>query len=87
MELLLVLALLWVLPIFVAHSMGKPKHRAGALYGIFLGWLGVIVLALLPPGKPLTLEELERRRPNVDPKWYERKRSELLAEQEAQTRS
>lgn len=40
--------ILWVIPIFVAHSIGKPKQREGSLYGIFLGWLGVIILALLP---------------------------------------
>jgi hypothetical protein len=39
---------LWVLPIFVAHSQGKAKNRAGVAYGLFLGWLGVIILALLP---------------------------------------
>lgn len=40
----------WVLiPIFVAHSQGRSKNRAGVLYGLFLGWLGVLILALLPP--------------------------------------
>ncbi len=39
---------LWVIPIFVAYSMGKAKNRSGVTYGILLGWLGVIILALLP---------------------------------------
>lgn len=39
----------WVAPIFVAHSQGKAKRRAGFAYGFFLGWLGVIILAVLSP--------------------------------------
>ena len=40
--------ILWVIPVFVAYSMGRPKRREGLAYGLFLGWLGVIILALLP---------------------------------------
>lgn len=39
----------WVVPIFVGIAIGRPKRRMGFLYGLFLGWLGVIILALLPP--------------------------------------
>lgn len=39
---------LWVIPIFVAVSQGRAKDRAGLAYGLFLGWLGVIILAVLP---------------------------------------
>jgi len=38
----------WIVPIFVAVSQGRAKDRAGFAYGLFLGWLGVIILALLP---------------------------------------
>jgi hypothetical protein len=41
--------ILWVVPIFVTVSMGRAKNREGWAYGVFLGWLGVIILALLPP--------------------------------------
>jgi hypothetical protein len=41
----------WIIPIFVAVSQGRTKDRAGLAYGIFLGWIGVIVLAFLPPRK------------------------------------
>lgn len=41
--------ILWIVPIFVANSQGKAKNRAGIAYGLFLGWLGVLVLAVLPP--------------------------------------
>jgi hypothetical protein len=37
------------LPAFVAHMIGKPKHRMGSMYGLLLSWLGVLVVALLPP--------------------------------------
>jgi hypothetical protein len=51
--------LLWILPIYVAHQIGAPKHRAGFAWGLFLGWFGVLVVALLParqnvrPAEPL----------------------------------
>jgi hypothetical protein len=48
MELLIFALLVWVLPISVAHSIGKPKNREGFLYGLLLGWLGVLIVALLP---------------------------------------
>jgi hypothetical protein len=39
---------LWVIPILVASSQGKAKGREGAVYGVLAGWLGVLILALLP---------------------------------------
>lgn len=41
--------ILWVIPIVVGHKIGAPKSRAGLLYGLFLGWLGVVIVAMLPP--------------------------------------
>jgi len=41
--------ILWIVPIFVTQSQGKAKDREGWLYGVFLGWLGVLTLAVLPP--------------------------------------
>jgi hypothetical protein len=38
----------WILPIYVAHQIGVSKHRAGWAWGLILGWLGVIIVALLP---------------------------------------
>jgi hypothetical protein len=74
--------LFWVIiPIFVGHAIGKPKNRAGWLWGFFLGWIGVIVVALLPAKPEMTLEELERRRQTSSPQWYEKKKAELLAAQ------
>lgn len=61
MDALLVIGLIWVLPIFVAASIGNPKGRAGWLYGILLGWLGVLLVALLPP-KPHVVVALEKER-------------------------
>ena len=49
------------------------------MVGIFLGWIGVIIVALLPPGSPMTLEELEKKRAVSSPEWYEKKRGELFA--------
>lgn len=46
---LVVAVVFWIIPIFVAHGRGKAKHRAGVAYGLFLGWIGVLILAVLPP--------------------------------------
>lgn len=45
---LVVIALLWIVPIFVGLSIGRAKSRAGWAYGLLLGWIGVLILALLP---------------------------------------
>jgi hypothetical protein len=46
---LVVLAVLWALPIFVAHKIGKSKGRRGWPWGFWLGWTGVIIVACLGP--------------------------------------
>jgi hypothetical protein len=78
-EILVAVLIVWILPIFIAHAIGKPKRRAGWAWGLFLGWLGVIIVFLLPSRPDLTLEELERRKATLSPKWYEEKKAELLA--------
>jgi hypothetical protein len=80
MEIIFIGIVFWLIPILIAHAIGKPKHRAGALYGIFLGWVGVIAVALLPPKQAMTLEELERRKRSFTPYQYETIRAEILAE-------
>jgi hypothetical protein len=44
-----VLAILWVVSILVAESIGNAKGRQGIVYGIFLSWLGVLTVYMLPP--------------------------------------
>ena len=39
----------WVLPIFVGHKIGEPKNRDGWVWGLLLGWIGVIIVACLSP--------------------------------------
>ena len=41
--------LFWGGAIFVAHKIGEPKGRAGWAWGVFLGWIGVIIVACLGP--------------------------------------
>jgi hypothetical protein len=64
---------------FVAHQIGKPKRRSGFLYGFFLGWIGVIIVALLPPRPEMTLQQLEKHRNVMAPAYYEKRRAEILA--------
>ena len=71
----------WLAPIAVGAAIGRSKHRAGWAWGLFLGWLGVIILVLLTPGKPLTLERLEAKKGVTDAKYYEKKKAELFAAQ------
>jgi len=37
----------WIAPIVVGQKLGAPKNRAGWAWGLFLGWLGVIIVACL----------------------------------------
>ena len=48
---LLYLVAVWVIPMFVADDIGCDKDREGWVYGLFLSWLGVLVVWLLPPVK------------------------------------
>lgn len=41
------LALVWLLPIVVSIHLGVSRDRTGLLWGFFLGWLGVFILALM----------------------------------------
>lgn len=49
MTFILVVLIIWILPIYVAAQIGAPKNRQGFWWGVSLGWIGVIVVALLPP--------------------------------------
>jgi hypothetical protein len=60
MELVVGAVILWIVPIFIANSMGKAKNRAGLLWGLLLGWLGVLCLAVLPPVQTSEEKELAR---------------------------
>ena len=48
---ILMLLVFWVAPIWVATSIGKSRGRQllGFLLGIVLGWIGVIIIAVLEP--------------------------------------
>lgn len=50
MELLIGAIVLWIVPMYVCYEQGKPKHRRGLAWGLCLGWIGVIALAVLPAG-------------------------------------
>jgi hypothetical protein len=47
MELLIVTVIFLVLPIWIGQMIGGPKGRAGWAWGLLLGWLGVLIVALL----------------------------------------
>lgn len=52
MEIIIIAVVFWVLPCWIAYSIGEAKNRAGFPYGFFLSWLGVITIALLPALPP-----------------------------------
>lgn len=79
MEIWLFILIFWLAPIAVGTAIGRGKNRAGWAWGLLLGWLGVIILVLLKPGKQLTLERLEEKKGVMDARYYETKRAELLA--------
>jgi hypothetical protein len=41
----------WAGAVLVGHKIGEGKNRTGWAWGLFLGWLGVIILACIGPGE------------------------------------
>ena len=64
----------WVVPIGVAGMVGGNKGRRGLGYllGLFLGWIGVVIIAFMP----ITHEKL-----------VQRERERLEVERQARSRS
>ena len=46
--------ILWGVAIYVAGQIGKKKNRTGYVWGILLGWIGVLAVAILPELPPPT---------------------------------
>jgi hypothetical protein len=87
MELLLfTVGVLWAAPIAIASHLGDSRGRRGWMWGFFLGWLGVFIVALM---RPLQLHEqvangrvLEETRL----RQLEQQNQQLLAELDARPR-
>lgn len=45
----IMVGVVWLLPIIVAIDLGKSRDRTGWMWGFFLGWLGVLILAIMRP--------------------------------------
>ena len=46
---LIYVGLTWALPIYVGNRIGRGKNRTGWLYGLLLGWLGVLIVWMRSP--------------------------------------
>ena len=40
---------IWLCPILVGIELGYSRDRTGWMWGLFLNWLGVIILACMRP--------------------------------------
>jgi len=49
MGVLLFLCIFWVIPIVLAERIARGKNRTGWAWGLLLSWLGVLIVAVLPP--------------------------------------
>lgn len=49
---LLFIGAFWIAPVFVGHKIGAPKQRAGWVWGLLLGWIGVAIVACLSNKDP-----------------------------------
>lgn len=49
---IVIVVVLWIVSVVVAARLGRRKHRRGVVYGVFLSWIGVALLLLLPSGHP-----------------------------------
>ncbi len=45
----LLLLISWIAAVVVATKIGAKKNRAGWAWGLFLGWIGVAIVACLSP--------------------------------------
>jgi RNA polymerase subunit RPABC4/transcription elongation factor Spt4 len=61
---LVVAGIFWFAPIFVGQQIGKGKGRAGWAWGLLLGWLGVIIVAVLPATDRTSLGRMYRECPH-----------------------
>jgi hypothetical protein len=62
MELLLFAAIFWILPIWVGQMIGAKKGRAGWAWGLLLGWIGVVIVAVLPSRDPQHVQITDKQR-------------------------
>jgi len=44
-----IVGLVLLLPIVIAINLGVSRDRKGWMWGLFLGWLGVLILAIMRP--------------------------------------
>jgi len=44
-----VVGLTWLLPVLIGIHLGQSRDRAGWMWGLFLSWLGVLILACMRP--------------------------------------
>lgn len=66
----------WAGSIYAAHRIGTRKGRYNSwLWGLFLGWIGVVVVACRGP----RYEKRDTRAPGEDQRWAElvRRQAEL----------
>jgi hypothetical protein len=59
--------LVWIVAaVFVAGAIGNRKGRPGTgfLLGLFLGWIGVIIIAVTPPTRDMLVQR-ERERQQI----------------------
>lgn len=54
--LLFSMLLFWVLPIVIGQMIGRRKNRKGWAWGFFLGWIGVLIVALLGAKVPQVVQ-------------------------------
>lgn len=52
--LLVVILAFWIVPVIVGAQIGRGKGHAalGLVLGLLLGWIGVIIIALVRPAQP-----------------------------------
>jgi hypothetical protein len=49
----LLISLVFLLPVIIAIDLGYSRERTGWMWGLFLGWLGVLILACMrAPQRP-----------------------------------
>lgn len=52
MDFLIFALIFWIAPVVAGKVLGDRKGRMGWLWGLLLGWLGVLILAFLSDKRP-----------------------------------
>jgi hypothetical protein len=66
---ILFILVFWIAPVVAAYAIGNRKGRTyGWVWGLLLGWIGVVIVAVLPRKSVASWHEEEPALPRDEPR-------------------